>query len=232
MSGSSMARFGGTCATLIGYSYIILGANYLLMPAEQRMAGSAKLAFMRSVAESPAFLQIQAISLGLQGLLALAVILALADLLRSEQNALLRWASAVGALGFAVLAVNQFRQLAVYPARAVTYLQADEAVRAAMAQSGVSLDPDGWMQFGATGLWIAVVCYVALQGGRVMTRPHAILGLMAAAAHFLVVAGLVSQERSLFTVAAILGGAAGAVWYVWLGSKLRHGIGAAEQKAA
>ena len=106
---------------------------------------------------------------------------------------------------------------------AAAYVKGDAVTKAAIEVSGpFSLDPQGWLSFGAVGLWLLVVSLLALRAG---TWPKllAYVGIATAVAYWLVVAGFVFNQETLFTIAAALGGVILApIWYIWAGLRLRR----------
>ena len=95
--------------------------------------------------------------------------------------------------------------------------------KAAIEVSGpFSLDPQGWLGFGAVGLWVMVVSLLALRVGAWPTL-LAYIGLATALAYWLIVAGFVFNQETLFTIGAALGGILLApLWYIWAGLRLRQ----------
>jgi hypothetical protein len=99
-------------------------------------------------------------------LVAIAVVLALSESVRSENEGWIRWTSTLALLGFAVVAINNFRKIAFQPRMAIAYVKGDAVTKAAIEVSGpFSLDPRGWLGFEAVGLWVLIVSLLFLRTG-------------------------------------------------------------------
>jgi len=233
MKDNSLAKLGGTCSILLGVSYIVIGINYLLLlPAAQR-AGSTLDKSLPSFAQNPTPLTLQYWAFALGAVFALAAVLAISETVRSTNEGWVRWTSNLAYLGFAVIAINNFLFLDRQPARAAAYVAGDAATKAAMVASGpVGLDPQGWLGFGAVGLWTLVVSLLALRGG-MWPKPLAYVGIAVALVYWLIVAGQVLDIGLLVAIAAGLGGVIlGPIWYIWIGVHLRRAAQMAPSSAA
>jgi hypothetical protein len=222
MKDNTLSKLGGNCSLLLGVSYLLIGVTYLLLPADQKQT-SATDKFLLSFAQDPTTQMIQFWVFALSGLLGIAVVLALSESVRSANEGWVRWTSILASLGFAVVAINNFRNIAFQPARAMAYLKGDAAARAAIELSGpFGLDPQNWLGFGAVGLWVLVVSLLALRAGA-WPKLLTYAGLATAVAYWLIVVGSVLNLETLFTLAAALGGIVLApIWYIWAGLKLRQ----------
>jgi uncharacterized protein DUF4386 len=222
MKDNSLSKLGGACSILLGILYLVIGLTYLLLPADQKQT-SAVDKFLPSFAENPTTQIIQFWAFALSGLLAKAVVLAVSERVRSENEGWVRWTSNMATLGFAVVAINNFRNLGFQSGLAKAYVEGDAVTKAAIKVSGpFSLDPQGWLSFGAVGLWVLVVSLLALRAG-IWPRLLTYVGIATTVAYWLVVAGFVSNQETLFTIAAALGGIILApIWYIWAGLSLRR----------
>ena len=223
MKDNTLSKLGGTLSILVGISYVIIGVAYVLAPADQKPGANATQLFP-SLAQNPTWVLIEYWAFALGALLALGAVLAISETVRGANEGWLRWASNLAIVGFAVTAVNYFRLLAVQPLRAMAYVAGDASTKAALVadQSSLSLDPQGWLGFGAVGLWVLVVSLLALRGN-VWPKPLVYLGIAVAIAYWLVVTGFVLGIETLILIAASLGGIIlGPIWYIWAGVRLRQ----------
>ena len=221
MKDKTLGKLGGSCSILLGISYLVIGITYLLLPAEQKQ-GIATDVFLTSFAQNPTILTIQYWVFALSGLIAIAVVLAVSEGLRSGNEGWVRWTSNLAILGFAVVAINNFRSLAFQPGLAAAYLEGDAVTKTVIEFGGpFSLDPQNWLGFGAVGLWVLVVSLLAFRAGA-WPKLLAYVGIATAVAYWLVVAGAVFNQETLITIAAALGGIILApIWYIWTGQRLR-----------
>jgi hypothetical protein len=222
MKDNTLGKLGGNSSILLGILYLVIGITYLLLPADQKQT-SAVDKFLPSLAENPTTQIIQWWGFALSGLVAIAVVLAVSEGVRSENEGWVRWTSTLAILGFAVVAINNFRNIAYQPALARTYVEGDAVTKTVIELGGpFGLDPQGWLGFGAVGLWVLVVSLLALRAG---TWPKLLtyIGIATAVAYWLIVAGFVSNQEMLFTIGAALGGIILApIWYIWAGLRLRQ----------
>lgn len=223
MKDKTLARLGGTCSILVGISYVVIGITEVLLPADQ-MSSAGRDKFLMSFAQNPSLLQVQYWALALGALLAIAVVLAVSEAVRSANEGWVRWTSNLAILGFAVTAIDFFRTLALEPLNAAAYVQGDAAIRAALTvpSSTVALDPQGWLGFGVVGLWLLVVNLLALRSG---TWPKILsyVGIATAIAYFLVVVSLTLGLATMLQIVAGVGGVILApIWFIWMGLNLRR----------
>lgn len=222
MKDNTLSRLGGICSILAGISYVVVGIAYLLVPAEQK-AGADPAAFLTSFAQNPSMSTLEYWAFALGAVLALAVVLAISEKVRSANEGWVRWTSSLALVGFAVAAIQYFRYVALYPGRAAAYATADAATKAALAanQSMMALDPDGWLAFGGVGLWFLVVNLLALRGN-IWPKPLAYVGIAGAIAYWFVVAGFVLEVGIFVTIAAAAAVIVAPIWYIWAGLILRR----------
>ncbi|MFQ5932615.1 MAG: hypothetical protein ACE5MM_09415, partial [Nitrospiraceae bacterium] len=107
---------------------------------------------------------------------------------------------------------------------ASAFADADEQVKAMIAGDNIhlALDPNGWLQFGAVGVWVLVVSLAALRTSG-LPRTWAYLGIATAILYWLVVVGNALEVPVLIAISAGLGGIVLApIWYIWIGVRLRR----------
>jgi hypothetical protein len=223
MNRNSLSSVGGAFSILVGISYIVVGVTFLLMPVAQR-PGASFDEFITSYAESSILLNIEYWAFALGALLALGVVPAIYKLVRSASEGWVRWASNLAYLGFSVTALGFLRFLTLYPLEAAAYADGNAATRSMIEGDNIHLplDPNGWLQFGAIGIWVLVVSLAALRTEG-LPKTWAYVGVAAAVLYWLVVAGNVLEIPILIAIAAGLGGIILApIWYIWIGVVLRR----------
>jgi hypothetical protein len=231
MAERGIRRTGGACAALLAVSYVVAGLTYLLLPAEQK--GGTLLhhpeAYLASLARGSTLLVANHLALGIGALLGIGVVLAVTDWTRSLDAGWMRWVGALGALGFAVTAIDNFQIAALDPLRAAEFVRADPVARTVIVVTNpiISIDPQMWLSFGLTGVWILAVSVLAFRRG-LLPALHAVLGLVAAASYLFIEVGSVVESGFLLLFAAGVGGLlVGPAWYAWLGRALWRSEGPA-----
>jgi len=226
MQDTTLSNLGGTCSILLGVTYAVIGGIYLLVPPEQQEgSGLGPGAFLESFAHNPAPLTVGYLIFALGSLLAIAAVPAISASVRSASKGWMRWTSTLAIVGFAVNALDWFRSFALDPARAAAYVKGDAATRAALTVPGAiaHLDPQAWVRFGAVGVWIFVVSFLALRGDT-WPKPLASLGIAVSIGYWLIVAFNVLQLPSHVLRALVVGVSVvilPPIWYIWLGLRLR-----------
>ncbi|HLF87441.1 MAG TPA: DUF4386 family protein [Anaerolineales bacterium] len=221
MKNNALTNLGGICSILLGVSYVLVGALYLLLPADQKSAADPA-AFYASVAANPTLIRIYYLVFALGSVLALGAVPAISEAVRSLHEGWVRWTSNLAFLGFAVLAIDFFRVSAFQAYRAAVFVAGDASTRAAIDATDQGLDPQGWLGFGGVGAWVLVVSLLALRGGR-WPSSLAYLGIAIAVLYWLIVVSFVFDIAILLSIVAGLGGVVLApIWYIWVGLRLRQ----------
>jgi Domain of unknown function (DUF4386) len=217
MKMDTLGRFGGYAAILLGVVAIIGDVIYLLLPADQRL-GVKAAAILPSVARGAPLLLAQFWVLTLEGVLGIAVVLALSRLVQAASEGWVRFTSVLALVGFAVTAVSNVITIARLPAIAAAYVAGDAATKAALAPTWRStLDPYGLWGYGAVGLWVLVVSVLALRSAS-LPRSLAYVGLAYGVLLLLIpVALLTGTASSLLIGVVVLATLAGPVWWIWTG---------------
>jgi hypothetical protein len=229
MEDNSLKRLGGTASILLGTSYILVGGAILLDPL--RSATTLK-DFWTTFVENPTFRLTTHALFALGALCGIAAVPAISSLVRKGNEGWVRWAEAVGYIGFAVTVISKFRELSVEPIVAQRYVEGNEITRAVITSTPqIGLDPYGFFRYGALGAWIFVINLLARRLGA-WPRPLAYLGLVGAVLYWMVPIGNLFGLRVAMIVeplVALVGGLIiGPVWFIWIGRVVR-GAAAREQ---
>lgn len=196
MPDSSIRKLGGTCAILVGVSYLVFGITTLLDPSQSAAAG------WQTLIQSPTLFLVGRWSIVIGALLALAMVPAVAQWLELTNIGWVNWLSKIAYLGFFVTALASVQAISIN----VLY---------------ASIDPSNFLVLGCVGLWVLGVNVLGLRSES-WPKPLAYLGLAVALFYGIALAGNVFGVPILFTVAAGLGGVVlGPIWYIWLGRLLR-----------
>jgi len=222
MKSDSLNKFGGLCSILVGALYVLVGATYVLLPPEQQAGGAAD-AFYLSFAQSPTLNMINYWAFALAGVFALGALPAITESVRSVNEGWARWTSNLAYLGFAVTAIDFFRNIALQPDRAAAYVAGDASVQSVLAAPTflAGLDSQGWLGFGGVGLWALVTSLLAMRS-KMWPNTLAYVGCAVGVLYWLVVVSFVFDMAALTQIVAALGGVVAApVWYIWVGMRLR-----------
>ncbi len=232
MNSQGVRRTGGVCAVVLGFSYVIASVSYLLLPAEQK--GGTLLhhpeKYLTSLAQHSALLVVNHLTFGIGALLGIGVIIAVSDWVRSLNAGWMRWIGALGYLGFAVTAIDNFQIAALDPMRAAEFARSGLMTRTVIEATNpiISIDPQMWLSFGLTGIWILAVSLLGFRR-KLMPALHGLMGVVAAASYLFIEIGSVLESQFLLLFAAGVGGLViGPVWYIWLGVALWRSEGAAQ----
>lgn len=223
MKEKEMASIGSVSSIAVGILYLTVAVTHMLIPVEQRAAMGDGHGFYQSFSQDPTFSLLEWWQLALISLLGIAVVLAVQERFAGLHAGWVRWASGLALLGFGANAIIEFTSVARHPVLAAGYMAGDASTRAAIAaQPALVLDPYGWLRFGVIGFWVLVISLLALRAGAI-PRLLGYVGVGAALAFFILVAGFMQGQEMLIMVGAGLGGVIFApAWFVWLGLLLRR----------
>lgn len=213
----SARQFGAICAILLGVVAVIGDVVYFLLPVEQRIGAKAP-AILPAVAHGAPLLMLQLWLLALEGVLGLAVVPLLSDIVRARGEGWVRWTSTLATVGFAVTAVSDTLTIARLPGVAAAYVAGDAATKAALAPVWKSsLDLYGLWGYGAVGVWVIAVSYLAMQEDA-LPRPLAYTGLGYGALLIVLSALLIAGATSTpLLVVVALATVLAPIFWIWSG---------------
>ncbi len=204
----------GVILILIAILYIFVGIFYIVDPTSAYAPGTNE--YWQALAEAPIARAAFLFAFASAGALAYCALPALASLMAPNVGAI-RHAAALGQLGFAVTAISYFRLLSGEATRAAAYASGDDAVRKAIGSFSISLDPKGWLIFGAVALCLLGLNAAALRF-RTLPTPVALLGLAGAGCYGLAFWGQLTGQPNLTALAAGVGAIGiGPLWWLSLG---------------
>ena len=200
---------------LVAAAYVVVGAAFFADPSQDATTGTVE--YWTILADQSAARQVFLVGFALTGLFALGGVATVRALLEPPRSGPVAWAVTLGQLGYAVTAISYFRILSGEGLRARAYADGGAATRDAIASFSIGLDPQGWLMFGATGVFLAVVNLVAWRRRR-WPRWLAAIGLVIAGLSVVAWLGLVAGQDTLVDVAVGAGGIVlGPVWWAGLG---------------
>jgi hypothetical protein len=210
-----LERFGGGAAILLAVVTVLAALAYVLLPAEERL-GVPGRQLLPVFAANPLPLQLEMGLLALMGVVGLAVVRPIRALLGGD-DPWLRWASTLAIVGYAIGAVGNTLVMGKLPGIANAFVAADEAGKTVIAAFWrTTLDPWGLWQFGAVGLWLLVVGYVALRT-RAIPAIGGYLALAAGLAHIAFPVVLLLAASSALILVAVVAAVVMAAWFAWVG---------------
>ena len=222
MDDKSVAKVGGVCSIIVGILYVLIGATFLLVPAEQKGGTGIDdlIRFLPSFNQNPTAMMLLYLEFALGAILAIAAVPAISGLVRTVNEGWTRWTSNLAFLGFAVVAIYYFQMLAIVPSRAAAYVAGDVSTKAAIAVP-IGVDPQFLLRYGVIGLWMLVVSILALRGGK-LPKLLSIVGIIAAILYWLLAANdILGVATIIRPIIAIAGGIIAApIWFIWVGLKL------------
>jgi hypothetical protein len=216
MKDNSVFTLGGAMAVLIGLIRLLTSIGFLLLPAEQRQTAAGPV-FLPSYAQGHVLLNSIFWGEALVGVFGLAVVPALAALVRGKGEGWLRWASTLALGGFVVTSVGYLASIARIPGIAKAFVAGDASTKAALAVVWRS-NPDllGFWGYGAIGIWLLVIGVLAL-GKPGVPKALFYLGILLAVFYILVPISVIYKHDSLQSIIAAAGAIIAAPWYIWAG---------------
>lgn len=216
MKDNSVFKLGGAMAILIGLEKLLASIGFLLLPAAQRQT-AAGVVFLPSYAEGHALLNTVFWGEALVGVFGLAVVPALAALVRGKGEGWLRWASTLALGGFVVTSVGYLASIARIPGIAKAFVAGDASTKAALAVVWRS-NPDllGFWGYGAIGIWLLVIGVLAL-GKPGVPKALFYLGIILSIFYILVPVSVIYKNDNLQSVIAVAGAVLATSWYIWAG---------------
>ena len=217
MKDNSLYQLGGFASIIVGISYAVIGITTVLLPPNLSGIPEAQSPFM-FFESNRGLLMINYWAFTIGAIFALAMIPAVSATVQHINEGWVRWTASLATLGFAVVILDNYWAIAATPARAAAYVAGIDPGSAQI------LDVQGWLAYGAVGLWVLVCSILALRNN-VWPKGLAYLGILAGFMYFVALASTIIP--SLFLSGAIMFvGAIGVVlapiWYGWMGIVLRR----------
>ncbi len=210
--------FGGISAILLGLSYLLIGLAVLFNPV-LRAANTEEA--LRTLVAVPIWTQLETILFAIGSLSGLAVVQVVSRRVEPVNPGLVRWASAVGLLAFALIAIKDFRSFAMVAEVQRISREADPLVQMTFAELMVpitDLDPLGF-SYAGIGIWLSLVNALALRTGA-WPKYLAYTGVPGGLMYVAIMLGRAAGLQPLFLLAVIAGSLLGPVWYILMGLHL------------
>jgi hypothetical protein len=221
MKDNSLFKVGGGASIAMGVIAALIGITYMLLPPDQRL-GVPAARILPAIAQGSLMLRTELLEMALVGVLGLAAVPAISEMVRAGHEGWVRWMSNLALVGFAVMAVSNAFTFARLPGIALAYVKGDPATQAALVPVWrSSLDLHGFWGYGAIGLWVLVVSLLALRGTSI-PKGLAWLGVLAAVLNLLIPVGFLLKQPPVFLYDSILGGLVSCVWFIWVGLVARR----------
>jgi hypothetical protein len=221
----SIQRVGGIAAFGVALTYVASGLCALLMPPElQGRPDVTPHQFWTVLSQDPLAHLAFHWSWVAAGICGLAAVPAISLLVWPAGRGAVLWSGAAAFYGFAVMARSHLMEVAFDRRIIPQYQTADPAFQQAVhVVAGLALDvPDGFLTYGAIGVWVAVVSALGLRD-RLLPAPLSVLGFATALTYLAGLLGYTFVVRPLLVLSIGLGGLLLApAWYAWLGLILRR----------
>jgi hypothetical protein len=223
MQDNSLYKLGGICSMLLGVSYMVIGVTTFMMPPALTYGNDAASPFMYFEANKGLLLA-NYWAFAAVGIVGLAVVPAVSATVLHMNEGWVRWTGTLATLGFAVTILDNYWSIVVTPMRAIAYVRGTAALRAALSvpNSAQFIDLQGWLGYGAVGLWILVCSILALRAS-LWPKGLAYLGIAVAFAYFLTLgANVVPGWKELILLSSAAAIVLGPIFYIWMGLALRR----------
>lgn len=215
--GGGRKKLGGICSILIGVSYISLIIYAVIIPPGQRYD---TYEFFKNYIENPFYMNFAWIIMALTSILAFAVIPAVSDDIKSEDETWIPFGNILGTVGFSVSAASFLTMLGRTPAMAQLYINSDSSARAAIAAVGLpQLDPYNILVLGGVGIWYLIINITALKR-RIFSKFHGLSGIILGVFMWSAVFAAILKSELLDQIAAGAGAVFAPIWYIGLGVHL------------
>jgi hypothetical protein len=225
MKANSLYKLGGIASILVGISYVVIGITSVLIPTKLGGVPDVQSPFMYWEANKTMLLT-QWWTMLIGAVFALAVIPAVSATVQHLKEGWVRWTSTLATIAFAVVILDNYWSIVYTDARAQAYMTGSEAIRATLTVPGApqSIDVQGWLAYGAVGIWLLVCSVLALRS-QAWHKGLAYLGIFGAFLYFFAVAAQVIPDLVMsgaFVFAGILGAIFAPIWFTWMGIHLRR----------
>ena len=221
---AAIAKTGSVAAFGIALAYLASSICAVLMPPElQGRPDVSPHQFWMVLAAHPLAHLAFHWSWVAAGIFGLGAVPAISLLVWSANPGAVLWSGAGAFCGFAVLARSHLMEVAFDRRIIPQYRQAEPAFQQAVhVVAGLALDvPDGFLTYGAIGVWVVTVSWLARRGAS-LPRPLCLLGYLTGVTYLAGVLGYTFLVHGLLVVSFGLGGFLLApMWYGWLGFVLR-----------
>lgn len=221
----SITRAGSFAAFGVAVAYLASGLCAALMPPElQGRPDIAPHEFWMALCRDPfAHLGFHW-SWIVAGVCGLGAVPAISLVVWEQNRGAMLWSGTAALVGFAVLARSHLMEVAFDRRVIVLYPDADVSYQQAVhVAAGLALDvPDGFLTYGAIGVWVLVVSRLGSRSGALPARLCR-LGELVALTSLLGVVGYTFAIRPLLLLSIGLGGSLlTPAWYAWMGLVLRR----------
>ena len=152
----------------------------------------------------------------ISGVAALVAVPAITSFITKNKNTLIQWGERLALLGYSVIAISNFRAIAIKPEVANTFVNSDEGIRniITMVDPWLLLGPKGYITLGAIGVWVLIISISAILN-RKNSKIINIMGLVLALTLILSIIGLKSQ--AIVLTIEIIKGTVSCIWFLCIG---------------
>lgn len=219
-----MFKFGGTSSIIAGLLFAISGIVFLFAQVGQFDWDSISSISIYFTSNPSAYSLWKIVNIGsaVAAFLAIASVLALMDLIIPTQKEIVRWASILAIIGYAVIAITNIADLYQIKRLALGYAGVDEAAKSVLEVVGIgSLDPTLNIRFMTIGIWLFVVGWVSMSA-QLLPKTLAYFGVVAGLVSLSFAFGSFFDWQSFTLLSGIVAVIFHPVWLIWIGIQLRQ----------
>jgi len=214
--GNQLNKFGGTCAILAGICYLFMGLMFFFDPTVNTRTHED---FWHAMKRKPLPHILGHYLFGLASIFMLGAIPAITQIVLPFKEALVRWATSLANLGYALLAAFSFRAVAIDRGRAKDYVEGNEMTKIAVVHGGMyldELDPHGYLDLGGTGFWLFVNSLLAWRH-KLWPRGLSQVGIGGALVSWIAMLGSILNSEILIITGAIGAVVIAPIFLIWIG---------------
>jgi len=219
MPNKSMLKIGSICSVTSGIVFLLSGLSFFIFQVGRFDWNSMKSIndYFSSFPFAAASWTTINIGAAIASFLAVAGVLSLADILKPNNEGIVRWTSTLAIVGYAVIAVTNIADLYKIKHIMAGYTNADTSVRNALEVTGIgSLDPTFIIRFLAIGPWFLSSGVLSFKNDQI-PKSLSVFGIMAGAVALIFVVISIIELPIISMITGSTAVIAHPIWLLWTG---------------